>query len=299
MSRPCPVPACTRTMPGHHTVCRACSTELLRDLRDVPSLARHLELAATRQTRLPTTGGTLQRPDPEERGAEIGLTIRRAPLPWDERARLAEHALQSTLAERVRALQHGVHPYPGPTCRTCTHRSCTYLSLGRPPATLAAMAAWLIRHRAQLLGRADTAEAVTELRAAVARVHRLIEPADQMYAGPCDQCGADLYARPGAPTAACRVCVDDHGRRLRYLVAQRRGWMLAEVEELLLPAPDVARALTSLVRPIAPALLYTWVARRRLTPRTTDGRGRALFRVGDVLELMQPITDGLPGRSPG
>lgn len=290
MSLPCPVARCDRPMPGGRRVCGACSAELLRDLRDVPSLARHLELAAARQTKLGDEGGRPQRA-PEE--TELGLTIRKAPLPWDERARDAELTLHSTLHGWVRVLQDGVRPYLGPVCATvCDHRTCVYFSLGRGPRdTLAAMAVWLMRHRAQLLGRASADEAVDEIRAAIANARRTIDrPADRIYAGPCAECGTDMYARPGAPTVTCPVCVDEHGHRLRYLVSQLRDWMLAGVEDLLLPAPDVARALTTLVRPIAPALLYTWVARKRLAPRTTDGRSRALFRVGDVLELMQPST---------
>jgi hypothetical protein len=62
--------------------------------------------------------------------------------------------------------------------------------------------------------------------------------------------------------------------------------MLAEIEEMRLPAGDITRALTSLVRPIKPALLYTWVHRQRLVPVGTNGHGQALFRVGDVLDLM-------------
>lgn len=280
MSLPCPVPHCTRVMPGHLTVCRACSTELLRDLRDVPSLARHLEEAATRQTRLGTGGGPAR--DPEQPEDEIGLTIRRAPLPWDERARRAEQALKSTLVGWVHVLQHGVLPYEGPVCRACEHRSCVYLSLSRGPAdTVAGIAAWLIRHRAQLLGRQAAPEAVDTIREAIRNARRVIDrPADRIYAGPCGQCGRDLLARPGARTIVCRPCA------LIYDIEPRRKWMWREVETMLGTAAWVASVAVGLGYDATPAVVRGLAQRLRLFPRGTDQLGHPLYLVGDVVDLL-------------
>ncbi|WP_133061536.1 hypothetical protein [Streptosporangium minutum] len=276
-SMPCPVIWCDRMMPGSVQVCGACSAGLVRDLADVPSLAHHLDLALTRQTRMGGGG---------RRGAET-------PMPWDERAREAGFILKSALVGWARMLSAGVQTLQGPLCgQACEHMTCEYASLGRGPADdMAAIARWLIWHSKALLRREAAAEAVEELTEAVRQARKAVDrPADQVYAGPCDECGSDMYARPDAVMVACPVCVDDDGQRLRYRVKDRQLWMLGAVEDLELPAPDVARALTTLVRPIAPALLYTWVSRKKLIPRTTDARGRALFRVGDVLELMDPTS---------
>lgn len=268
MSLPCPVRSCTRTMPGHHTVCRACSTELLRDLRDVPSLARHLEEAATRQVRLGTPGG--------------GPADREQPVPWDERARTAQHTLRTTLTGWVRALQHGVRPYSGPICRACEHRSCTYLSLGRAPAdTLAGMAVWLIRHRAVLLSRHSAPKAVDGIREAIYRARRTIDrPADRIYAGPCNQCGADLLAKPSARTVVCRPC------KLKYDVAPRRAWMRAETETMLGTATWVASAAVSLGYDATPAVVRGLVQRLKLFAYGVDPLSRPLYYVGHVLTLL-------------
>lgn len=186
MSLPCPVPTCTRQMPGNLHACRACTSGLLRDLADVPSLAHHLDLAETGQTAL---------------GDRAGGKASETALEWDDRARTASDVLRSALVGWVRVLQQGVKPSRGPICRMCDHRSCTYLSLGRGPAdTMPAMAVWLLRHKAQLLGRRTAPEAVDELRDAVRQARRAIDiPPGYWYAGPCgvDGCDADLYARHG------------------------------------------------------------------------------------------------------
>ncbi|MEU8381734.1 hypothetical protein [Streptosporangium sp. NPDC048865] len=268
----CPTPSCARTMPGHHTVCRACTTDLLRDLRDVPSLARNLEEAAVRQVRLGAPGGG---PRSEER------------VPWDDRARTAQHALRTVLVGWVRVLQHGVRPLAGPACQDCAHRSCTYISLGRAPAdTTPAMAVWLLRHRAVLLGRVSAPEAVDTIREAIRQARRVIDrPADRIYAGPCGQCGRDLLARPGARVIVCRPC------SLEYDVEPRLEWMRHAVEKTRGTATWVASAATSLGYDATPAIVRGLAQRLRLFPRGVDQLGRPLYLVGHVLDLL----DGEPG----
>lgn len=274
---PCPVSWCDRPRPGSSQVCGACSQELVRDLADVPSLAHHLDLALTRQSRM--GGGDGGRRDAE------------TPLPWDERAREAGFVLRSSLVGWVRLLSEHVRSIEGPMCgHECGHPTCEYIDLTRGPVDdLAAIARWLIRHVKVLLLHEAAGEAAEEILDAVRQARRAVDrPPDRLYAGPCDQCGADMYARLGAAVVACPVCVGEDGRRPRYQVRERRAGLLAEAAELLLPAPDVARALTSLVRPIAPALLHTWVARGKLVPRSVDARGRSLFKVSDVMDLLLP-----------
>lgn len=280
MSLPCPVPSCIRVMPGHLRACRACSTELLRDLRDVPSLAHHLELAATRQTRLGTSSGPAQEVEAHE--DEIGLTIRRGPLPWNERARTAQAVLRTVLVGWVRTLQHGVHRYEGPICRACEHRSCTYLSLSYSPAdTLPAMATWLIRHRAQLLGRTTAPEAIAGIRDAIHDARRAIDrPADRVYAGPCNTCGADLLASPGARTVVCRPCT------LIYDIGPRLAWMRKETEDRLGNASWVAAVATSLGYQISAAAVRGLARRGRVIAKGHDTMGHPTYRVGDVLDIM-------------
>lgn len=293
MSLPCPVLWCDRPMPGGRRICGACEAETLRELADVPSLARHLEISISRQAQIGEGGG--------------GHSDDERPLPWDERAAEAAHALKAVLVSWVRLLGDGVHQLPGPVCASrCEHRSCVYTELGREPADdLASIARWLLRLEGPLFRHEAASEAVEEIIETVQAARKAVDrPADKIYAGPCDGCGEDLYGRPGAALVTCRWCVDEEGDRLQYEVQARRKWMLAAVEDVELYAPDIARALTTLVRPIAPALLHTWASRGKLSAVPTM-RGpvcalacdhhtcleilatrRPRFRVGDVVDLM-------------
>ncbi|WP_433415058.1 hypothetical protein ACQP1V_36325 [Microtetraspora malaysiensis] len=257
-------------MPGHLRVCRSCTAGVLRDLSDVPSLDRHLELALTRQTHM---------------GDGAGGRTAETSTPWDERAREAEQVLRSTLTGWTRVLTDSVQPYRGPICRTsCGHRSCVYLSLGRIPAdTLPAMAVWLMRHHAQLLGRASADEAVDEIRAAVRQARRAIDrPPGVWYAGPCgvEGCQADLYARHGARTVHCRTCAAIHD------AAAREAWLMEQAADHLGTATEIARAVQGWHPGLTPSTIRGYAHRGRIVSRGADGLGRPLYRIGDVLDLL-------------
>ncbi|MEV4222378.1 hypothetical protein [Nonomuraea sp. NPDC049725] len=270
----CPIAWCARPMPAAHRVCAACTSELERDLGDTPSLAHHLELALARQVRIGDGGGP--------RGTE-------RPLPYDQHATDAATLLHTTLAAWTGHLHDTAPIVAGPVCApACRHHTCLHITLSTTPGpSTAGHARWLLRHLPVLLAGQHATEAVEQLTDAIRNARRTIDwPADKVYAGPCDHCGTDMYARPSASLVTCPVCLDDEGHRISYGVQARRKWMLAEIEELRLPAADIARALTSLVGSITPTLIRTWVHRQRLTPVGLDAHGHTLFRVGDVLDLM-------------
>lgn len=276
MSLPCPVPSCTRVMPGHHTVCRACSAGLLRALADVPSLDIHLDLALTRQARLGTPGGG--------RGGETAL-------PWDQRARDARDVLRSALVGWVRALQADAdEERSGPVCRACEHPSCAWIDATHAPAdTLPALARWLTRHRRALLAHPAVEEAVDELVDAMRQARRAIDrPPGTWYAGPCgvDDCAADLYAHHGARTIRCRRCEATHD------VAARETWLMGQVRDRLGTATEIARALNGFNPGLTPEMIRGYAGRLRLLPFGVDDLGRPLYRIGDVRDLL----DGLPPR---
>ncbi|MFB4280833.1 hypothetical protein ACBJ59_36475 [Nonomuraea sp. MTCD27] len=232
-------------------------------------------MAISRQARV--TGGGVGGRSPEK------------PLPWNERASEAAEHLAVMLLGWARVLVGTVQQLQGPTCASCTHPSCSYADLGREPhRDPAHVASWLHRHAGALIAHPAGPDAVEEILLAVrnARYATDSPPRDLIYAGPCDACDADLYARPDASRVACRWCRDDEGDRLVYEVHARRQWMLNALEDRQLTAPAIARALTSLIRPIKPALLHTWISRRKLQPAGLDDLNRMVFRVGDVIDLM-------------
>ena len=289
MSLPCPVPYCDRTMPGNRTVCRACESGLLRDLADVPSLDIHLDLTLTRQAVLADAGGSAEPPDEVDPG--IGLTLRRSPLPWDQRAREARDVLRSALVGWVRMLFAG-QERPGPTCPSCNHSSCGWIAASRTPAdTLPALARWLIRQRRALLAHPAAEEAVDELADAVRQARRVIDrPPASWYAGPCGvgDCTADLYARHGSRTIRCRRCHATHDAPVR------EAWLMGEVRQQRDTAAGIARALSGFHPGLTPEMIRGYAHRLRLFPVGADGLGRPLYLIGDVRDLL----DGLPPRVP-
>jgi len=259
VSLPCPVATCHRDMPGTATICGACSAELGRALQSVAWLAEQLDVTLSRQTS--KTGGG--------RSAET-------PLPFDPRASEAAYVLRSTLAAwtRVLAEQTG-DPRPEDSCES--------------------MAAWLSERLSWLVRHPEATEAHGEILAAVRDAQRTVDrPAERAFAGWCD-CGAALYARPGAPLVKCRHCDADP-----YQVATLREQMLQQAEDVLATATEIARAATRLGHPVTPAAIRGYAHRGRIIPHGEDGHGRPMYRVGDILELLaqQAQRDGRLTRSP-
>lgn len=131
---------------------------------------------------------------------------------------------------------------------------------------------------------------------ACARVVRSIArgPAEQKYLGPCGapvavtmtdtvtrlavqtevDCEGDVYGRVGAQTGTCRTCgatVDQN---------ERRHWLDDEVRGHAFRAAQIAEAYGVNVNTIR-----SWHGRGQLANHGTDGEGRPLFNVGEVLDL--------------
>jgi hypothetical protein len=264
MSLTCPL--CGGRMATGRTVCTPCEDALLRDLKDIPSLIVHLELAEARVTRLGDGGGT-----------------RGEALAWDDRARAAHDRLTKLLAGWVRVLQPQTPD--------------------QPKATVIAHTYWLTRHRHLLLRHPAADEALGAIQHAVKQARWAIDrPADKIYAGPCDQCGHDLLAKPGAEEVVCSTCVDDDGRTLVYQVEARRDWMRAETEDLLGNSAWVSAIVTQLGVKVSQSAIRMWVKRGKLTPRTflpprtVGGEPRPMYRVGDVIEVARRKLSAAPDR---
>ncbi|HEX6938705.1 MAG TPA: hypothetical protein VF158_04790, partial [Longimicrobiales bacterium] len=213
MSRtPCPVETCDRPMPGSRVICGACEADIARALNAVPGLTADLDVTLARQTSRTTVG----------RSAVV-------PLPFDPRASEAAWVLRSALAGWVRQLQeHRPEPWPADTPQD--------------------MAAWLSARLQRLVRHPAAPEAHGEITEAVRAAQRVVDrPQERRFAGYCD-CGAALYARPGAATVRCRHCDADP-----YQVATLREQMLQQAEDVLATATEIARAVTRLGHPVTPA----------------------------------------------
>lgn len=271
-------PACGQDMAARVYICKPCVGRLQRELADVPNLALHLEFAATGQARLGSGGGG--QVDEEE-----------SPVPWNEKARDALQVLRSTLAAWVAVIRRApVTIYAGPTCRACKHRTCVAMNLARdrvtnPGREIGDMARWLARQHAAIGAHPDAVAAVDELREAIRQGRRTIDRRpDAIYAGPCNQCERDLYARPGATLVRCRPC------QLDYVVEQRRKWMLDWVTDMLGTATWVSMVATALGYKVPASTVRVWASRGRILIRGfepsfhDDGDPVPMYRVGDVID---------------
>jgi hypothetical protein len=256
---PCPVDGCDRPRPGDRQVCRACEADLQRALAAVPELAAELDTTLARQSGSGPTGST--------------AGSRERPLPYDPRASEAVAVLRNTLVGWVQALQFD-------------HAEAS------PDNTLGDISAWLLKRLQRLAGHAAAEEAVDEICAAVRAAWRVVDrPPGYLYAGPCEECGCAVYAKPGAESATCPApdC------RTRVEVVSRREWMRGQCEDLLGSSSYVATVCTGLGYPVAESTVREWVRRKHLSARSHAdprgdeaagvGRRRPLYRVGDVIDV--------------
>lgn len=246
-------------------LCRVHIRRLETYLGDVPALAADLEVTRTRQDRLGSGG--------------VGIVARTAerPVPWSERASAATARLRTVLVAEIRDLveTRGLRPS------------------SLPADTLPAMAGWLLRHIQSLALSEAADESYSAIEGAVRHARHVVDrPPDAWYAGPCEECTTDLYARAAhATTVRCRVCSQE------YDLDDRRQWLLRSAEDYLLTSAEMSRALSGLLdEELSASTVRGWVSHRRLIVRgylhhdqvvaeRIDPSDRPLIRVGDVLEL--------------
>jgi len=273
----CQAGVCGRAVPPGMLVCGRCADRLFLDLAGVPGLAHALDAAHAKALRF---GASRPRPPASRPASEAQ---EEAPLPFDPRASVAIAVLFDTLeawVDRI-AAERGIDRPPR--------------ELYRPMDAWAVLGAWLCAHVSWLRSSPLGPEAVVKLRAAVRAACSVVDrPPDLAYAGPCRasvvdadglhvECGADLYARPGEPQVTCRAC------GAAYPLSEQRQWLLAQVEDMLLPATELARAIDGLGVEVTPTAIRKWKQRGRLAPHGHNVRGHPLYRVGDVLDVVKGV----------
>lgn len=258
-------PACPLCDPGNDgPLCARCIRRVRRALVDVPGLVDDLESTVTRQA----TGQRTRRPEGHP-----------APLPFVDGPKITE------ARQCVAALQEWAR-HVGGDGRGARSAALTLLGADE----------WFRESdQAPRAGRV-----ILQIRAALRRA--VDRPAARFYAGKCgaelttlvvDQdgdvltpalevstCDGDVYAEPGDPLALCSEC------RVGHPVVERRETLLAALEWVQLPLPEILAALPVLIgsRP-EPATVRQWRARGRLEAASTTPTGVALYRAGDVIRL--------------
>lgn len=231
---------------GDMFLCATCGVALRIDLGDVPALLGDLDITLCRLDRI-TDGG-------RRTGAE-------PPLPYKPQATEAAFILRNVLTAWVRTFN------PNSRLASTVH-----------------LAQWLYAHVDRLRAHPDAGQAHDELTAAVREARRTIDrPNDQrQYLGRCDDngCTEELYARPYRDVAVCPACERE------YDVAERRAWMVKYSVEHLGTASEIAGFLRIYQITITPSAIRGYVARGRLEAKHHDQRGRPMYRIGDVIDVL-------------
>lgn len=231
-------------------LCGGCTQRLVGELRRVAELRRHLDATITRQTR--TT-------------ANVGVT-----------SPAAERPLPINLT--AAAVADDLHNVLGTWAFDVAGRHGAAITI----ASTADAAAYLVAHTSTLRTHPAADELHDEITDAIARAWRAIDrPPERRFAGPCDECGEDLYGRPHRAELRCGHC------GAVYDAHHRRSWLLDQARDQLATAKTIARALPDLVgKPITPSMIRGYAHRGRLAPRPPDPTGQARYRVGDVIDLV-------------
>ncbi|WP_409186461.1 hypothetical protein F9C11_20420 [Amycolatopsis sp. VS8301801F10] len=177
------------------------------------------------------------------------------------------------------------------------------------------LARWLLRHPSWMAGCAYAAELFAEITWRVESARRMVSgPLDRVYLGICsadvrvveefdpdaeqlERCDRDLYGLPNRASVVCPAC------GWEWDIQERRDWMLRAMENQLLTATELSRALpTYLDREVTASMIRGYAARGRLVQHAdsepseddlldvpSSGRERRRvprYRVGDVLDLL-------------
>ncbi|MEU8279543.1 hypothetical protein ACFYOK_29495 [Microbispora bryophytorum] len=257
---------CGRPTTDNALACRSCGAQLHQQLVDVADggLADELDTALARQARIGNGNGG--------RSAE-------SPLGYGEAASTAIWVLRTTMIAWVLLLSESGEDLPEEVLAE----------------QLPALARWLAARTEDIRRHPHAAAAIEELTAAVHQARDAIDrPADRVYCGPCGaktdtgtRCMVDLYARPGAGVVQCRCGT-------MWDIRQRRMWLMAEAENALGTATEIARAVTSLGREVTPQRIWQWASRGRLLTRGRGAQGQPLYRVGDVIDLLEAAVVAVP-----
>ena len=277
-------------------LCEGCTSALRVALRATRDLIAELRLSQTRQTAMPEASGT--GPGCSHAG-DCGCG---ASLPWDDHASRKATRLRTELNSWVRILLAETYGEP----ITCPHPSCDHR-----PRCATRTAIWdALRDAAHDPGRwlADRMSSIRlrEWAPSFAEdITRRIEdgwqavdrPEDRLYAGPCGgtligmtahlevntaTCERRLWATPEQSAIRCKACGNT------VIVADRQAVMLTAAAGLLMPAGQIATALTLMLRRrVSANTIRSWAHRGILTRRDIPPTTSPTYRVGDVLDLIR------------
>ena len=248
MNEPCAVEWCDRPVGDGYT-CQTCSDRLERGLGDIPALWDELDTVLTKQARYAAA---------EFRRSERAL-------PFNDAASELGWVLRNTLSTWCRLIGE---------------------ERGRdlPADNVPAMARWMLNHVNWLRHHRAGHEAVEEIASAVREIRKAVDrPAPRIYAGPCQDCGGDMYGKPDAAWVECRPC------GLEYDVKAMVAWMQQEARSRLVTAREAVVLLGRFGIALPQKHIDKWYERKRIVDHGHNTAGVRLYLFGDVWELVTEI----------
>lgn len=242
------------------SLCTDCWSRLEANLRSITWLTPELRTTISRQSNT---------------GLPTGIVSRAAetPMPINIEAVIRQDRLHDLLAAWQRCLweDYGVGPVERLT-------------------SAPALAKWLITHQSWCRQHPAAHDLFDEITTAVRSCAQIIDRRpDRIYLAPCGAelndsgsvlCEADLYGVEGQTIVRCRTCGS------RWDLRERRDWMLDQVQERTANSVQLSDLLASLGVEVASSTIRTWCGAGKLEARGRDHRGRPVYRVGDVMELL-------------
>lgn len=261
---------CGRETRDDTFVCDHCVRRLRRDLGDIPYYAEQLDVTLARQGR---------------QGAyRVGSRSSERPLPFDWTASVTVGTLVNTLTVWARSM--GVRPQPNISA-LCTHMIGAVDWVRTAP---------------------EGPQMVDEIRYLIGEIRARVDRPPDWYAGPCRaqsfladvvedaegaislrvseerHCNATLWTRLDSRIIVCREC------KAKHIVAERRGWLVRQVEQTLVPLNLVVDALPTLIGvTVSRDTARKWVTRGRLERRGLSGDGVELFSGADIMDLARRV----------
>lgn len=260
---------CGETTRDHAYVGDDCADKLAKALGDIPDLEDELEITMSRQKGVDYSqvGGTSVKSPEMPLPIHLGAVEARTHL----RALLWSWAL---------------------FCTTTGVRNSSPDGDALPGGSLYSMSTWLQWRVDGLTLVEKGPDAVSTIVEAVERCRRVIDrPAERLYAGRCGgtdgECPEDLYAAKDSRGVECTGC------GTMWDVSERRTWLLAEAEEVLGTATELARAVSWLgSAPLTAERVRQWAKRGRIEVKGHDRKGDPTYRVGDAIDLMSELRKG-------
>jgi hypothetical protein len=245
VNEPCMVEWCDRPVVEGH-VCMGCAGRLERALGDVPALWEELDTVLTKQARYAAA---------EFRRGEQAL-------PFNPAASELGWVLRNTLST---------------WCRLIAEERGRVLPDADSPT---AVAGWLLHHTTWLRHHRAGHEAVEEITSVVGQIRKAVDrPPERVYAGPCKDCGGDMYAKPDAASVDCRPC------GLSYDVTEMRDWMRSQVYGRLVTAREGVVLLSRFGLPVVQKTIDKWFERKRVVDHGKDAEGKRLYLFDDLVTL--------------